>query len=156
VAFTTQEEVGTRGAGVAAQTIRPDAAFVLEGTTCADMPPADSDPDTPSTSPVTKLGDGPALTIADRSVIVDRRLLDYLRQTADAADIPYQYKRAMKGGTDAGSISLSGSGVPSAVISVPCRYIHGPAAMCHLGDVEQTVALLRAALAGFSADVLAW
>jgi putative aminopeptidase FrvX len=98
---------------------------------------------------------GPALTLADRSIVVDRRLLDHLRATAAAEGIPYQYKQAMVGGTDAGSIHVANAGIPSAVISVPCRYIHGPAAMCNLDDVEHAARLLRAALARFTPDVMA-
>ena len=155
VAFTVQEEVGLRGAKVAAQAIQPDVAFVLEGTMANDLPVERDDPDAPVLSPVTELGKGPALTIADRSVIVDRRLLDHLRAVAADEGIHYQYKQAMVGGTDAGVISISGAGVPSAVISVPCRYIHGPAAICNLDDVEAAARLLRTALARFSPEVMA-
>ena len=154
VAFTVQEEVGLRGALVAAQTIKPDVAFVLEGTMANDLPPAE-DADPPAPTPVTELGKGPALTLADRSVIVDPRLLDHLRAAAAAESIPYQYKQAAVGGTDAGVISVANAGVPSAVISVPCRYIHGPRAMCSLEDVSNAVKLVRAALQRFSPDVLA-
>jgi len=155
VAFTVQEEVGLRGARVAAQTIRPDVAFVLETTTAHDLPPVDKDPEAPRPSPVTELGKGPALTLVDRSVIVDRRLLDHLRKTAEAEGIPFQYKRAMAGGTDAGAVFVTNEGVPSAVVSVPCRYIHGPLAHCNLDDVANTVKLMRAALARFTPDVMA-
>jgi putative aminopeptidase FrvX len=155
VAFTVQEEVGLRGARVAAQTIKPDLAFVLEGTTAHDLPPVDDDPDTPQVSPVSELGKGPALTLVDRSVIVDRRLLDHLRDAAAAEDIPYQYKQAMSGGTDAGAVFVTNAGIPSAVISVPCRYIHGPAAMCNLDDVDNTVRLMRAALTRLTPDIMA-
>lgn len=155
VAFTVQEEVGLRGAQVAAQTIKPDVAFVLEATTAHDLPPSDDDPDAPQVSPVTELGKGPAVTLADGSVIVDRRLLNHLRDTATAEDIPFQYKQGIVGGTDAGAIFVANSGVPSATISVPCRYIHGPLALCNLDDIDNTVKLMRAALQGFSPAVLA-
>ncbi len=155
VAFTVQEEIGLRGARVAGQAIQPDVAFVLETTMAHDLPPVDDDPDIPRPSPVSELGKGPVLTLVDRSVIVDRRLLNHLRDAAEAADIPYQYKQAMVGGTDAGAVFQTNAGVPSAVVSVPCRYIHGPSAMCHLDDVERTIKLMRAALERFSPDVLA-
>jgi putative aminopeptidase FrvX len=155
VAFTVQEEVGLRGAQVAAQAIKPDLAFVLEGTMANDLPPSEDDLEAPRVSPVTELGKGPALTLADRSIVVDRRLLDHLRATAAAEGIPYQYKQGMVGGTDAGSIHVANAGIPSAVISVPCRYIHGPAAMCNLDDVEHAARLLRAALARFTPEVMA-
>ena len=104
---------------------------------------------------MTELGKGPALTLVDRSVIVDRRLLNHLRDVAEAEGIPYQYKRAMVGGTDAGAVFVTNEGVPSAVVSVPCRYIHGPTALCNLDDVRHTVRLMRAALERFTPDVLA-
>lgn len=155
VAFTVQEEIGLRGARVAAQAIEPDVAFVLETTTAHDLPAPDDDPEAPSASPVTELGKGPAITLVDHSVIVDQRLVKHLRETAEAEGIPYQYKRAMSGGTDAGVIFTSGAGVPSATVSVPCRYIHGPQGMCNLDDVAQTVKLVRAALQRLTPDVMA-
>lgn len=155
VAFTVQEEVGLRGARVAAQTIQPDVAFVLETTTAHDLPPVEKDPEAPRPSPVTELGKGPALTLVDRSVIVDRRLLDHLRDTALAEGIPFQYKRAVTGGTDAGAVFVANKGVPSAVISVPCRYIHSPLALCNLDDVANTARLVRVALERFSPAVMA-
>ncbi len=155
VAFTVQEEVGLRGARVAAQAIQPDVAFVLETTTAHDLPPVEKDPEAPRPSPVTELGKGPALTLVDRSVIVDRRLLDHLRDTALAEGIPFQYKRAVTGGTDAGAVFVTNKGVPSAVVSVPCRYIHSPLALCNLDDVANTAKLVRAALERFSPAVMA-
>ncbi len=155
VAFTVQEEVGLRGALVAAQTIKPDVAFILEGTTAHDLPPVDDDPETPQVSPSTELGKGPALTLADNTIIVDRRLLTHLRKTAEAAGIPYQYRRSMAGGTDAGAVFLANGGIPAAVISTPCRYIHGPTAVCRLDDLENVARLLRAALERLTPTVMA-
>ncbi len=155
VAFTVQEEVGLRGAKVAAQAIKPDVAFVLEGTMANDLPAVEDDPEAPSFTPVTELGKGPALTLADRTVIVDPRLLAHLRGVAEAEGIPYQYKQAAVGGTDAGAVFVTNAGVPSAVVSVPCRYIHGPAAVCDLEDISRAVQLMRAALEKFGPGVLA-
>lgn len=155
VAFTVQEEIGLRGARVVGQAIKPDVAFMLETTTAHDLPPVDDDPDLPRPTPISELGKGPVLTLVDRSVIVDRRLLNHLQEAAQAVGVPYQYKQAMSGGTDAGAVFQTNEGVPSAVVSVPCRYLHGPLAMCHLDDVEYTVKLMRAALERFSPDVLA-
>ena len=141
LSFSAQEEVGLRGARVAAYAIQPDYAFALEGTICDDLP-KETD-----TSPTTELGKGPAITVMDRSFIADRRLVALLRETAEAAGIPYQIKQPGKGGTDAGAIHLSRAGVPAVALSVPCRYIHAPAALLSLNDFDHTVALLRAALA---------
>jgi tetrahedral aminopeptidase len=138
--FTAQEEVGLRGATVAAQAIEPDVAFALEGTICDDLP-KDAD-----VSPVTVLGDGPAITLMDQSFIADRRLVNHLVRTAEARSLPYQFKRAVAGGTDSGAMHLSGEGVPAVTVAVPARYIHGPVGMISLADYTGTVALMRAAL----------
>jgi len=140
-AFTVQEEVGLRGAQVAAYALRPDLAIVLEGTVADDLPDQEGPP------PATRLGHGPAITLMDRSFIADRRLVDWLIEAAEAEGIPYQFKRPNVGGTDGGAIHRSRAGVPTVALSVPCRYIHSPAAVMDLEDFWHTVALLRAALA---------
>ncbi len=140
-AFTVQEEVGLRGARVAAYAIAPDLAFALEGTICDDLPKKRD------VSPTTRLGAGPAITIMDRSVITDRRLVKLLIDTADENAIAYQFKQPGLGGTDAGVIHLAREGVPSAVVSVPARYIHSPTCLLSLNDFDNTVALMRATLA---------
>lgn len=154
-AFTVQEEIGLRGAKVAAQTLDPDVAFALEGTTAHDLPnPSGNPDDEEEPNPVTKLGSGSALTVMDSSVIADPRLLRFLRQTAEANQIPYQLKTAPGGGTDAGSIHRANAGIPSAVISVPCRYIHSPTALLNRDDYDNTLRLIQAALNNMSAEVL--
>ncbi len=139
--FTVQEEVGLRGARVAAYAIEPDCAFALEGTVADDMP-RDKD-----TSPTTELGQGPAITVMDRSFIADRRLVRLLTSTAEELGIPYQIKQPGIGGTDAGAIHLTREGVPSVTVAVPCRYIHSPVALLSLDDFNNTVRLMRASLA---------
>ena len=140
-AFTVQEEVGLRGAGVAAYAIEPDCAFALEGTVADDLPKEKD------ASPTTRLGKGPAITVMDRSVISDRRLLRLLTSTAEELDIPYQVKQPGIGGTDAGAIHRSRAGVPSVTVAVPCRYIHSPVALLSLEDFDNTVRLMRESLA---------
>lgn len=148
-AFTVQEEVGLRGARVAGYRLEPDIAFALEGTICDDLPKEDD------VSPVTEIGQGPALSTMDRATIADPRLVRYLVSTAEKHKIPYQYRRVTGGGTDAGAIHISRSGVPSAGISIPCRYIHAPAAICSKADFENTVRLVRAALQDLTPAVIA-
>jgi len=138
--FTVQEELGLRGARVAAYAIDPDVAFALEGTICDDLP-RDQD-----VSPVTEVGKGPAITFMDRSVVADRRLVRLLVTTAERLGIPYQFKRAVSGGTDAGAIHLAREGVPSVVVSVPSRYIHAPVSLLSLSDFDHTVELMCGAL----------
>lgn len=139
-AFTVQEELGLRGARVAAFRVEPDVAFALEGTVCDDLPKERDE------SPTTELGEGPAITIRDRSVVCDPRLIKHLVEVAEAEGIPYQIKQPGVGGTDAGAIHLAKEGVPSAVVSVPSRYIHSPASLLSLVDFENTERLMRAAL----------
>ncbi|MBM3188254.1 MAG: M42 family metallopeptidase [Chloroflexi bacterium] len=139
-AFTTQEEVGLRGATVAAHSINPDVALVLEGTICDDLPKKKDE------SPVTEVGKGPAITFMDRSFIADARLVRLLVKTAEQLGIPYQFKRAAAGGTDAGAIHLARQGVPSATVAVPARYIHAPVSLLSLRDLDHTAALVSGAL----------
>jgi endoglucanase len=146
--FTVQEEVGLRGAGVAAHAVKPDIAFVLEGTICDDLPKEDD------VSPTTVLGAGPALSVMDRSVIYDARLNRLITATADELGIPYQFKQPGIGGTDGGSINLSEAGVPVAALSVPCRYIHSPAAILSKKDYQNTIRLLRETLARLDRTIL--
>lgn len=138
--FTVQEEVGLRGATVAAYAVGPDVAFVLEGTACDELPRKGD------VSSITQMGAGPAITVMDRSVICNPRLVKLLVDTAKVNSIPYQFKQPMVGGTDAGAIHRSQEGIPTAVVSVPVRYIHSPVSLLSLQDLENTIALMRAAL----------
>jgi putative aminopeptidase FrvX len=147
-AFTVQEEIGLRGARVAAYAIEPDCAFALEGTIADDIP-KDKD-----VSPTTQMGHGPAITIMDRSFIADRRLVKLLTDTGDELGIPYQFKQPGIGGTDAGAIYQSREGVPSVTVAVPCRYIHSPVSMLNLDDFDNMVHLMRESLSRLSRRTL--
>jgi len=138
--FTAQEEVGLRGARVAGYAVAPDVAFALEGTICDDMPKKKD------ASPVTELGKGPVITFMDRSFVADKRLVNLLVDSAKRLGIPYQFKRAVAGGTDSGAIHLSGEGVPSVTVAIPSRYIHSPVSMISLVDFDFTIQLMRESL----------
>lgn len=154
-AFTVQEEIGLRGAMVAAQTLCPDLALALEGTTAHDLPNPRADRDEEDElNPTCRIGDGPTLTVMDRSMIADPRLVRFIRSTAEKHGIPYQVKTQLGGGTDAGSIHQTNGGVPSAVISVPCRYIHSPSAYLSRDDYDSTLSLLKAILNDLNPEVL--
>lgn len=140
--FTVQEEIGLRGARVAAYAANPHLAFILECTAADDLPSPEED--APKGFP--RLGDGPAITVMDRSFIADRRLVDLLINTAEAEGIPHQFKRPGIGGTDAGAVHLARAGVPSVAVSVPARYIHSPAAILDLADFWNTVKLMQSTL----------
>jgi endoglucanase len=138
--WSVQEEVGLRGAAAAARRVKPDVAIVLEGTASGEIAgaaPADQYP---------FMGRGPALTVQDRSLMAHARLLDVLERTAKRERIPVQWKRPGVGGTDAGRIAISGAGVPAAVVSVVCRYIHAPAAYLDARDAQRAVSLVWHAL----------
>ncbi len=143
--FTVEEEVGLRGAKVAAYSVAPDVGFALEGTICDDMPKQKD------ASPTTVVGKGPAITIMDRSIIADKRLVDLLVTAAEEKRIPYQFKQPGIGGTDAGAMHLSREGVPSVVVAVPARYIHSPVCLLSLKDLRNTVGLMNQALARLDA-----
>ncbi|HFD38640.1 MAG TPA: M42 family peptidase [Anaerolineae bacterium] len=140
LSFSAQEEVGLRGAGVAAFRIQPDLAFALEGTICDDAPKKKD------VSPTTEMGKGPAITLMDRTFIADRRLVRLLMDTPQAQSLPYQFKQPGVGGTDAGAIHRSRTGVPSVTVAVPCRYIHAPVGLLSLQDFDNLVALMKATL----------
>ncbi|NHK30279.1 MAG: M42 family metallopeptidase [Asgard group archaeon] len=136
--FASAEEVGGRGATTAAYTINPNMAIAIENTTAGDTPGV------PNQECPTKLGDGPAITVADRSLIVNEKMLNKLKSLAKDNNIPWQYKKPISGGTDAGRIALVRSGIPCAVVSVPCRYIHSPISLLDIKDIERTCDLVEA------------
>lgn len=138
--FTAQEEVGLRGARVAAYRVKPDVAFALEGTICDDLPK------TADVSPVTQVGKGPAISFMDASVIADGRLVRLLTRVAEEKGIPYQFKRTVAGGTDSGALHLAHEGIPAVTMAVPTRYIHAPAGLLSLNDLNHAVELMKAAL----------
>lgn len=135
--FTCEEERGLRGAQVAANKLRPELAFVLEGTIAADVPGV------PEYNRITSLGKGPAIRVMDKTVIVRKWLLESMMERAERLGIPYQLQLSPVSGTDAGPISVSGEGVPVGVISVPARYIHSPQAIAKVEDIENAMRLIR-------------
>jgi endoglucanase len=138
--FTVQEEVGLRGAQAAAYSVAPQMAFALEAATCDDTPKERDE------SPTCRLGAGMAISVADKTTFYDRRLVQFVADTARAQGLPFQMKQPFIGGTDAGRIHLSRGGVPSACLAVPCRYLHSPVNVMSLRDMESTGAILIAAL----------
>lgn len=139
--FTAQEELGSRGARAAGHMVGPDIALVLEATVCDDSPKQRD------VSPVTRLGSGPALTLADRRLIADKRMVKLLEETATRNKIPYQFKQPLVGSTDGAALHLARAGVPTAVVSVPARYIHSSASLVSLVDYRNAFRLSRAFLA---------
>ena len=147
-AFTAQEEIGLRGAQVAAQRFAPDAAIILEGTYAYDVPDPTREADAGDlpANPGTRFGAGAVITLSDRQMITDPRALAFLRETAEADDIPYQVKTMGGGGTDGGAIHIAHQGIPTMPISAPCRYIHTPHALLNLDDYSSALRLSQAVL----------
>jgi endoglucanase len=135
VNFATSEELGLRGARVAAYGINPDVALALEGTIGADFPGI------PSEKCICSLGAGPVISVMDNTVMIPRRMSDFLVACAKAAKVPYQIKMPSFGGTDAGAIQQTRAGILAGVVAVPCRYIHSPNCVLAWKDVEDTLAL---------------
>jgi putative aminopeptidase FrvX len=159
-AFTVQEEVGLRGARVAAYALDPDLAIALDCTPANDLPAWNSgghyaDPaDSENTRYNTRLGEGPAIYVADNATLSDPRLIRHLAQTAEIYGIPYQIRQPGGGGTDAGAIHKQRLGIPSVSVSVPGRYAHTAAMLARLEDWKNTLALVHAALARLPVDLL--
>ncbi|NLG24923.1 MAG: M42 family metallopeptidase [Clostridiales bacterium] len=139
-AFTVQEEVGTRGATAVGAVVGADCALILETTSANDLGDVDEH------LRVCELGRGVALSFMDNAAIAHRGLLRALRALAERSQIPWQVKRFVSGGNDARAIQTSRGGVPTAVLSVPCRYIHSPSNVMSLRDADAQLALARAFL----------
>lgn len=142
-AFTVQEEIGLRGAKVAAYYFNPDLAIAIDSTPARDLPVFDGGE---NMSYNTKLGLGPAIYIADGSTLHDPRLVRFLQETAQAEKIPYQFRQPGGGGTDSGAIQRSLTGIPTVSVSVPHRYPHSPVSVSRVDDWKNTINLLHAAL----------
>lgn len=138
--FSVQEEVGCRGAQTAAYAVNPDAAVVLEGTTCADMHGV------PDHQKVTRIGQGAVLSMMDRSAIMDVKMRRFLCGVANDEGVKWQDRQGTWGGTDAGAIQLALAGRAVVNISVPCRYIHSPVSVMSYDDYQNAQVLLRAFL----------
>ena len=136
-AFTTQEEVGLRGARIAAYSTAPRVALAIDTTASGEWPDEEDNPTYP------EIGKGPVLTIADRSIITDRKVVAVLEQTAQNRNIPYQYKKPGIGGTDAGAIHISREGVRAAVVQTAARYIHSPLSIASMKDINNNITLVR-------------
>ncbi len=134
-AFVVQEEVGLRGARVAAYSIAPDYALVIESTTAADVPEIDS------TKQVCNLSQGAVISVMDRATIYDKELVKEAFECAESIGVKSQYKRAVAGGNDSGAIHQSRGGVRTLAVSLPCRYIHSPSCVADKQDCESVFAI---------------
>ena len=134
--FTTQEEVGTRGATTSAFGIDPEIGLAVDVTLTGD---------TPRSEPMSiSLGKGPAVKVKDTGMLADQRIVEWMCSTAERKRIPYQREVLDGGSTDARAIQMIRSGVPAGCLSIPCRYVHTPSEMVDYEDVQNSVKLLLA------------
>ena len=140
--WASQEEVGTRGAKTSAYSLAKEynieMAVAVENTTAADVPGV-----APQKNPAV-LGKGPAITLMDANMIASPKVRELLGKVAEMNGIPYQYKIPASGGTDAGTIHLTLSGIPTGVVSVPGRYIHSPCSIIDKRDLINAIELITA------------
>ena len=151
-AFTVQEEIGLRGAKVAAQYFSPDLAIAVDSTVAHDLPMHD---DSENMTYNTKLGSGPAIYVADGSTLHDPRMVRFLAAAAEAEEIPYQFRQPGGGSTNSAAIQRALDGIPTVSVSVPHRYTHSPVSISRLDDWKNTLKLLHAALKRITPKLIA-
>lgn len=138
--FSTQEEVGLRGAIASSFSQEPDLGIALDTTLAVDTP------GTPGHLAVTRLGDGVGIKVSDSSAISNGWLVDAMAELAEKNSIRHQFEVLPRGGTDAGAIQRSRGGVASVTLSTPSRYVHTVTEMVAKSDLEAAVNLLVAFL----------
>ncbi|MCB9135676.1 MAG: M42 family metallopeptidase [Anaerolineales bacterium] len=136
--FSTQEEVGLRGATTSAFGVNPDIGIALDVTLSGDTPKG--------VKMEVGLGKGAAIKVRDGGMLSDPRVVDWMVQTAEKHNIPSQLEVLEGGTTDARAIQTARAGVPAGCISIPCRYVHSPSEMVDYNDVQNCVKLLVAML----------
>ncbi len=136
--FTTQEEVGLRGAGVAAYGVDPEIGIAVDVTATGDTPA--------SLKMAMELGKGPCVKFRDPGMLADPRVVDWMITTAEKSKIPYQREVLLMGTTDGKEIQISRSGVMTGALSIPCRYVHSASEMVDYNDLKNSVKLLTAML----------
>jgi endoglucanase len=151
LAFSVQEEIGLRGATIAAHYFDPDLAIAVDSTPARDLPDFEG---RENYTYNTKLGLGPAIYMANSSTIDDPRLVRFLEEIAIKNKIPYQFRQPGGGGTDAGAIQQSRAGVPVVSVSVPHRYTHSPVSVSRVDDWKNTLNLLHVSLKNINRDLL--
>lgn len=136
--FAVQEEVGLRGTKVAAYSVDPDFAIVVETTTAADIAGVEE------TRQVCNLGDGAVISVMDRRTIYDKRMSEMAFECAEETGAKAQYKRAVAGGNDSGVIHQSRGGVKTLAISLPCRYLHSSVTVANVSDCDDIIKIVSA------------
>lgn len=128
--FAVQEEVGLRGARCAAYDIAPDFAIVVEATTAADIAGV------PENKQVCRIDGGGVISFMDRSTIYDKGMYNLAFKIAEEKDIKVQPKTLIAGGNDSGAIHVTGKGIRTLAVSLPCRYLHSPVGIISKDDLK--------------------
>lgn len=137
--FTVQEEVGLRGANVAALKIQPHFGFGLDTTIAFDLPGAAAH------EQITKLGEGTAIKIMDASTICDVRMVRYMKEVAERNSVKWQPEILTAGGTDTAGIQrFAAGGSIAGAVSIPTRHLHQVIEMAHKEDIQGSIDLLTA------------
>ncbi|QGU93797.1 M42 family peptidase [Clostridium bovifaecis] len=135
--FSVQEEIKDRGAYIPAYNIQSDIVLILEGTICADMPNVGEN------LKVTKLKEGPAISIMDETSIFDSNIISEIKNIAVEKGIPYQIRKSTAGNNNGGSYIMNGDSTNVITLSVPSRYIHSSISVCSIEDYENTIRLAK-------------
>ncbi len=138
--FTTQEEIGLRGAHTAAEVVKPELGIALEAGVTGGVAGA-----RPEETQV-RLGEGPGLFLYDASELPNRKLVAFVKQTAHGAQIPLQFDLVTGYGDDSAEIQKSNGGVPTVNLVVPVRYTHAHNGIVNRADFDRTVDLVVALL----------
>ena len=134
--FTVQEELGLRGSKPVSYAINPDYGIVVDVTAAEELDDVHRGS--------TVLGGGAAVKVMDSSVICHPEMIETLTTLAAERRIPFQRDILTSGGTDAGSIHLTRTGVVTGGISIPCRYVHSPVETVDIEDVQAAAKLITA------------
>ncbi len=140
VAFTSQEEVGLRGARTAAFAVKPDIGIGIDTTLACDTPGV------PEQDRTTEQGKGFGLHVKDSSFIADRELIAEFEALAEKNKIPYQRTMLRAGGQDGAAAQQAAAGARAVGIVVGTRYIHTVTEMLHRSDLEAARDILAAYL----------
>lgn len=149
VAATVQEEIGLRGARTAADLIKPDIGFAIEGGVAGDQPGTKPD------ETQAKLGGGPGIFLYDSSALPNRRFVALVRETARMTNTPLQLDSVQGYGDDSAEIQKTLSGAPTVNLVVPVRYTHAHNGVLDRRDYDQMVDLVVALVQRLDAATVA-
>ena len=134
--FSTQEEVGMRGAMTAAYAVDPDLGVGIDVTAWGDTPE--------TRLPAVRLGEGAAVKFMDRSMVASPAVRDALIRAAEDSGAAYQREILPFGGTDGAAIQHARAGIPAGTLSIPCRYVHSACEVIDMRDMNSALAILKA------------